>query len=238
MSCTRLEPAICLQCRFRLGRHFSTTTISDSRLSLFPPITTHSRSPKLSLRSRNGKTRDQGACTNLRLADAQARPARLYHSSRQLPKDQIGRKFLPNRDARGRRTGNLTDDHVIRNFATHVESQPPKLDELSKLLHHSLHREKVDIKSKLRSWQQEYDKSDEAALPYIASFGGNATIRAKARHEVDVVQNLKDRAVPKEDDDEALGYGIDIGDTPGLAVSKTAGVEAGFLQKGDMVELQ
>ena len=217
ISRARLEPKICLQCRFRLERHFSTSPTLDSTATR--------------LRSRCGKTRTEGT------TKAQSHLTRLHHSSNKVPNDQISCELLHNRNARDRGSGNVTIDYVKRSFATHVDSQPPKLDELPELLRQSVPREKVDIKSKLRAWQQEYDKSDEATLPYATHLASSTTLRAKARQDINVVQNLKDQVLREEDDDnEGLGFSSDVDDAP--SVVSTPGVEAGFLQKGDMVELQ
>ena len=229
VSRARRELTICLQCRFRLERHLSTSILPNSRLPSLP-----NPNP---LRSRTRNVRLQGAYGSRRLVDTQNYHVRLYHSSPQLPVDQIGLEPLFNRDARCKRNENLAAKHFTRKFATHADSQSSKLDDVSELLHQALRREKVDIKSRLRSWQQEYDKSDEAALPYVAHFGDSATIRAKANRNVNVVQNLKDQIVQEEDDDQGLGYSRDLEPLPSFTTLKMPGAEAGFLQKGDLVEL-
>ena len=232
ISRARLEPIVCLRCSLWLERRFSTSNLFSSRSPL-PLVQAHRRNRKLALFDR-GNMHPRGLTEGQHSSLFQIQPNKLFQYSRQLYNGQIRRHSVLDQRAPGKLAkGSVACAHR-KPFATHVDMPPPGPDDSLKIFR-PRRQGKVDIKTKLRAWEQEYEKSDEATQPYIASLGGSAAIRAKPNNKIDMVQNPRDSAMGE---DNEIGYGSELEDATGMMSVGTSGLEASFLARGDLVELK
>ena len=174
--------------------------------------------------------RSRGATKRRIFLDARFQSESLYQSYYQLCNERTRRYPALSQKSFGTTAASSIAYTCKRTFATHTDIQPPEQeDPLNLFRPRPQPQGKVDIKTRLKAWQQEYDKSDEAIRPYISNLGGSVPIRAKVNTSIDVVRSPRQQVTEEEDED--------FEDISGLESSAMQGTEAGFLSKGDLVEL-